>query len=125
MIGWCGHFNLQRAWDPRMPTKSIEVVRWGAMEEDKVSAAAVVKQSFEEHDPQLYLALALLCKGSALVKVKNTEVNIGLEAWRRIERYVLTVTTKVGNEYGCSTCYNRHVPSRCCRLKGTRDGNVT
>ena len=52
------------------------------MEEDKITAAAVVKQSFEEHTLPLYLALALLCKGSALVTVKNTEVDNGLEAWR-------------------------------------------
>ena len=52
--------------------KSIEALRWAAIEEDKITAAAVVKQSFEEHNPQLYLALALLCKGSALVTVKNT-----------------------------------------------------
>ena len=44
--------------------------------------AAVVKQSLEDHNPRLYLALALLCKGCALVSVKNTEVNNGLEAWR-------------------------------------------
>ena len=62
--------------------KSIEALRWAAMEQEKITAAAVVKQSFEEHNPQLYLALALLCKGSALVRVKNTEVNNGLEAWR-------------------------------------------
>ena len=60
--------------------KSIEAMRWAAVEEDKITVAAVVKQSFEEHNPQLYLALAGLCKGSALVTVKNTEVNNGLEA---------------------------------------------
>ena len=68
--------------------RSIEALRWAAMEEDKITAAAVVKQSFEEHNPQLYLALALLCRGSTLVTVKNTEVNNGLEAWRGFERYV-------------------------------------
>ena len=52
------------------------------MADGKITAAAVVQQSFEEHNAQLYLALALLCKGSALVTVKNTEVNNGLEAWR-------------------------------------------
>ena len=41
-----------------------------------------MKQLFEEHSPQLFFALALLCKGSALVTVKNTEVNDGLKAWR-------------------------------------------
>ena len=68
--------------------KSIEAQRGAAMEEDKITAAAVVEQSFEEHNLQLYLALALLCKGCALVTVKNTEVNNGLEAWRGLERYV-------------------------------------
>ena len=61
---------------------SIEALRWAAMADGKITAAAVVQQSFEEHNAQLYLALALLCKGSALVTVKNTEVNNGLEAWR-------------------------------------------
>ena len=37
---------------------------------------------------QLYLALELLCKESALVIVKNTEVNNGLEAWWALNRYV-------------------------------------
>ena len=59
--------------------KSIEAVRSAAMEEDEITAAAVVKQSFEEHNPQLYLVFALLCKGSAKVTVKNTEVNHGLD----------------------------------------------
>ena len=62
--------------------KSLKHWRWAAMEEDKITAAAVVIQSFEDHNPQLYLALALLCKVSALVTVKSTEVNDGLEAWR-------------------------------------------
>ena len=61
--------------------KSIDALRWAAMEDDKITAAAVAKQSCEEHNAQLYLALALLCKGSAFVTVKNTEVNKGFEAW--------------------------------------------
>ena len=65
--------------------KSIEALRWAAMEEDKITAAVVVKLSFEEHNLQLYLALALLSTGSALVTVKNTEVNNGLEAWRGLK----------------------------------------
>ena len=59
--------------------KPIEALRWAAMEEDKITARAVVKQRFEDHNPQLYLALALLHRGSALVTVKDTEVNNGLE----------------------------------------------
>ena len=62
--------------------KSTEALRWAAMADGKITAAAVAKHSFEEHNPQLYLALALLCKGSALLTVKNTEVNNGLVAWR-------------------------------------------
>ena len=62
-------------------SKSIEALRWAAMQDAKITAAAVVQQSFEEYNAQLYLALALLCKGSALV-TKNTEVNNGLEARR-------------------------------------------
>ena len=62
--------------------KSIEALRWAATEDAKITTAAVVQQSFEEHKGQLYLALALLCKGSALITVKNFEVNNGPEAWR-------------------------------------------
>ena len=58
-------------------------MRWAAMEDDKIRAAAVTQQSSDEHNPQLYVALALLCKGGALVTAKNTEVNNGLEACRR------------------------------------------
>ena len=52
------------------------------MEGNAVTATAVGEQSFEEHHPQLYLALGPLCKGSALVTAKNTEVNNGLEVRR-------------------------------------------
>ena len=45
--------------------KSIEARRWAAMGHGKITAAAIVQESFEEHNAQLYLALALLCKGSA------------------------------------------------------------
>ena len=34
------------------------------MEEDQITVAAVLNQSFEGHNPQLYLALVLLCKES-------------------------------------------------------------
>ena len=63
---------------------SIEALRWAALEENTVTATAVGEQSFEEHNLQLYLALAQLCKGSSLVTVKNTEVNSGLEVWRAL-----------------------------------------
>ena len=63
-------------------SKSIEALRWAAMQYAKITAAAVVQQSFEEYTAQLYLALVLLCKGSALVTVKSTEVSNGLEALR-------------------------------------------
>ena len=42
----------------------------------------MAKPSFEDNNPQPYLSLALLCKESALVSVKNTDVNKGREAWR-------------------------------------------
>ena len=45
-------------------SKSIEALRWAAMQDAKITAAAVVQQSFEEQNAQLYLALALRCKGS-------------------------------------------------------------
>ena len=75
--------------------KSIEALRWAAMADAKITATAVVQQSFEEHNAQLYLALALLCKESALVTVKNTEVNNGLEAWRGLN------ATYDSNNKGC------------------------
>ena len=62
--------------------KSIAALRWAAVGEKKITVAAVAELSFEEHNPQLHLALALLCKESALVTVKNTVFNNGLEAWR-------------------------------------------
>ena len=37
--------------------KSIEALRWAAMAEAKITVAAVVKQSFEDHSSLLYLAL--------------------------------------------------------------------
>ena len=64
---------------------SIEALRWTAMEESQSAAAAVRAHRSQEHNLQLHLALALSCKGSALVTVKNTEVNNGLEAWRGTE----------------------------------------
>ena len=69
-------------WVGSANPKSIETLRWLATEEDTITVAAVVNQSFEDHNPQLYFALALLCTGSAVVTVKNTEVNDGLAAWR-------------------------------------------
>ena len=33
--------------------KSIESMRWAAMEDDKITAAAVTQQSFDEHNAQL------------------------------------------------------------------------
>ena len=59
-LEWSFHFT---AYMGSANPKSIEALRWAAMEEDKITVAAVVQQSFEEHSLQLYLALALLCKG--------------------------------------------------------------
>ena len=58
----------------------IEALRWAAMEKNQIAAAAVKRQSFEDHHSQLCLALALQRK--RLLTVKNTEVNDGLEAYR-------------------------------------------
>ena len=41
--------------------KSIEALRWAEVEEIQIAAAKVKTQSFEDHNPQLCLALALLC----------------------------------------------------------------
>ena len=54
----------------------------------------MTEQSFEEHNPQLYLALALLCKESVLVTVKNTEFNNGDRSRGR----ALTATYESNNE---------------------------
>ena len=35
--------------------KSFDARRWAAMEEDRITVAAMVKQNFEEHNRQLYL----------------------------------------------------------------------
>ena len=67
---------------PRIPGRLKHCVGLRWRKTRFITVAAVVKQSFEEHNPQLYLALAMLCKRSALVTVKNTEVNNGPEAWR-------------------------------------------
>ena len=63
------------------------------MEKDKITAVGVVKQSFKEHNLQRCVALALLCKGNALVTVNNTIVHNGL---KRGEDWTLrmTATTK-------------------------------
>ena len=63
-------------------TKPSGALRWAAMEETHITAESVKTQDFEVQNPQLYHALAHLCKGSALMTVKNTEINSGLEAWR-------------------------------------------
>ena len=42
--------------------KSIEALRWAAMQDAKITATAVVQQSFEEHNAQLHLALACCAK---------------------------------------------------------------
>ena len=39
-------------------SKSVEAFRLAAMEENTVSATALGEQSCEEHNPQLYLAMA-------------------------------------------------------------------
>ena len=75
--------------------KSIEALRSAAMQDAKITAAAVVQQSIEEHNAQRYLALALLCKGSALVSVKDTEANNEFEAWRALN------ATFDSNNKGC------------------------
>ena len=73
-------FQLTAYMGSAATPKSIEALRWAAMADAKITA--VVQQIFEEHNVQLFLALALLCKGSALVTVKNTELNNRLKAWR-------------------------------------------
>ena len=52
--------------------KSTEALHWAAMEKDKITAVAVVKLSFWEHNLQRCVAVALLCKGNALVTVNST-----------------------------------------------------
>ena len=57
----------------------VQELQRAAMEETPITAESEKKL----HRRQLYVALALLCRGSALVTVTtNTEVNNGLEALR-------------------------------------------
>ena len=58
-------FQFGTCMGPANP-KSTEALRWAAMDENSIAAGAVRAQEFEEHNPQLYLAFALLCAGSAL-----------------------------------------------------------
>ena len=45
--------------------KSIEAPRGAVTEENPIAAAAGSTQDDEDHNPQLYFALALLCEVSA------------------------------------------------------------
>ena len=89
------------------------------MQDAKITAAAVAQQSFEEHNAQLYLAFG------ALVTVKNTEVNDGLEAWPGLN------ATYDSNNNGRQRVRMQYLlqPKRAesilQRLKQSRDGNVT
>ena len=65
---------------------SVQAPRLAAMEDSPIVAAALRKQGFEDHNPSLFLVLALLYRGSVLVTLKNTEVSTGLEAWRGLQR---------------------------------------
>ena len=49
---------------------------------DRSAAMASETHVFQDYNTQLYLALALLCKGNALVTVEKTANNNGREAWR-------------------------------------------
>ena len=62
--------------------KSIEALRWAAMEGKPIKTAAAKEQGFEDHNPQLCLALSTLRKESVLEIVKSTEGSNVLEAWR-------------------------------------------
>ena len=79
--------------------KSIVALHFAAMEQDTIRAASVRTRDFQAHNPQLYLAFALLCKVSVLVTV--TEVNSGNEAWRGLH---VTAITRIASEFGCRTC---------------------
>ena len=69
--------------------RSIELLRWSCNgREHGRGDGSDGAESFEEHNPQLYLALALLSKKSALVMVKNTDVNNGDESVAGTERCV-------------------------------------
>ena len=67
--------------------KSIEAMLWAAME-DRITAAAVTQQSFDEHDAQLYLALAPLCKGKCSGDREEHRSQQWTGSVARIERYV-------------------------------------
>ena len=70
--------SLAKQWSFEVATytrsanpKSIEALRWAAMEENPIRDASVTAQYFKAHNPQLYLARAQLCKGSDLVTVEK------------------------------------------------------
>ena len=69
--------------------KSIEALRWAATEENPNKAAAARTQSFEDHNHQLCLALALLCKESVLETMKHTYDSTNKERQRVRTQYLL------------------------------------
>ena len=73
------------------------------MEKDKITAVGVVKQSFKEHNLQRCVALALLCKGNALVTVNNTIVHNGL---KRGEDWTLRMTSTTKHDAVLATAEN-------------------
>ena len=101
--------------------KSIAALRGDAGCQDRV-----VQQIFEQHNAQLQLALALLCKDSALATVQKTEVNNGLEAWRGLNATHDSnneVSQRVRMQY---LLQQKKVPSRFHRrLERSRDLNAT
>ena len=63
---------------------AVDAMKWAATQEAEIAEKDVEDQGFKKHNRQLYLSLALLCRGSALVTIKNTAANNGLDAWRKL-----------------------------------------
>ena len=69
---------------------AAECMRWSEQQKQAITDEEVDRQSpaAKQLSKQLYLALSLQVRNEALSKVRNVEMNNGLEAWRRlVEEY--------------------------------------
>ena len=63
--------------------ESIEALRWAAMEEDKITAAAVVQQIFKDSESSVVFRLGTLVQRERLGDgEEHQSQQCGLEAWR-------------------------------------------
>ena len=77
----CREWAFQFAAHMRLANPgATAALRLEAMQETAIMAQHVRDGAFEAHNPHLYMALALICEGGALLTVKITEVNDEMEA---------------------------------------------